>query len=197
MQKAEVENNKAAIDNDFLQHLLEIKKSTDLIGLIKRFFSALGVSVSMHPLVYKHEASVISNKNREKLFDEETISVVPLDRLWNEDGGREYYFIMVKDLYKRFTGKEYPCQEDENSWKARESLGEVHTVVMCKMMSYHCFLSDDRDAISILQRIINQRWSHPITIHNRKDRCEYLKTKPKEERENLTTTELSWISHSP
>ena len=195
MDKAKAENEVAAIDNDFLQHLLEIKYSKDLAGLINRFFNALGVSVTMHPLVYKYEAKLAPGKQiRDKLFREKVISVTDLGIFLGEK--KDYYFLMVKTLYKSFMGKEYPCSVNEKNWVSGKSLGEVHTVVMCILLSYQCFLSDDKGSKKILQNIVNDRLLHPITIYNRQDGCDIIKAKRKEDREELTSKELSLISHS-
>ena len=48
----------AAIDNDFLSHLMNIKDHEDVYELIVRFFSALDLKVIMHPLLRLHEKNL-------------------------------------------------------------------------------------------------------------------------------------------
>ncbi len=188
---------KAAIDNDFLNHLLEIKGSPDLAGLIRRFFKALDVSTFMHPLVYNKEAIIESNKIRDALVKDNTIDVPNLSDLWkNQNGGKKYYEMMVRGIYKNFTGLEYPCDDVINGWKSRCSLGEVHTVVACAFLMCDCFLSDDKKASRELQEIVLRILNRPIKIFNRQDRCDYLRTLGCPEREGLSSKELNMLSHS-
>ena len=188
---------RAAIDNDFLNHLLGIKTEPDLVNLIKRFFRALQVSVFMHPLVFDHEASIINNKTRNELLADNTITVMPLENIWeNTPGGREYYSMMVKGIYRDFTGKDYPCEDMFGQWLAMQSLGEVHTVVACAFVLCECFLSDDRGAADLLQGIVLRRLNRPINIYNRQNRCDYLRTLDISEREGLNSNELKKLAHS-
>lgn len=186
---------KAAIDNDFLNHLLEIKNHPDLPDLIRRFFIALDVSVFMHPFVYKCEAIVITNKVRDILVEDRTISIPELSDIWdNKDGGKMYYEMMVRGIYKDFTGNEYPCNNMFEQWVARQSLGEVHTVVACAFVMSDCFLSDDRGA-SELQTIVFNRFNRPVHVYNRHDRCDYLRSIALPKNQGLTSKELKMISH--
>ena len=189
-------SEKAAIDNDFLNHLLEIKRHSDLPGLIRRFFKALDVSVFMHPLVYNREALIVPNSVRDALVDDSTISIPAISDIWeNQNGGKTYYEMMVRGIYKDFTGNEYPCADFFCDWKAGKSLGEVHTVVACAFIMCDCFLSDDRGAARELQGIVLRTLNHPINIYNRENRCDILYNKAPSERQDLTTHELKLISH--
>lgn len=98
-------------------------------------------------------------------------------------------------MNKDFTGEEYPCPDVINGWVSQRSLGEVHTVVMCALLSYDCFLSDDRDAAKYLQGIVDRRLSWKVNIYNRQNRCEYIRTLPPELRSNLSRNELRMLSH--
>ena len=188
-------SGRAAIDNDFLNHLLDIKNSTDLSELIRKFFKALHVSVFMHQFVYEREAIIVENSTREALVLDNTIEIIQVADTWkNIPGGKEYYSMMVQEIYKSFTGKEYPCAMF-NDWRAGYSLGEVHTVVACAFIMCDCFLSDDRGAATYLQGIVQRKLNHPIHIYNRQNRCEFIRSLAPAEREGLTSHELKMISH--
>lgn len=194
MEKAEVKKTVAAIDSDFLNHLLDIKNSKDVVDLIRRFFNALEVTVTMHPLVYKNEVQFAPRKNiRDRLIEDSIISITEKDRFLGER--KRYYFMQVREIYKDYMNEEYPCPLDENSWVSGKSLGEVHTVVMCHILSYLCFLSDDKGAKQ-LQNIVNERYLHPFTVYNRKDGCNIIKSNGKTKEEMLNVKELNWIAHS-
>lgn len=189
--------NPVAIDNDFLNHLLGIKNHTDLEHLIKRFFVALQVRVSMHRMVYDHEAIVLKNSLRDSLIADSTISIVELDSIWNGiSSKKKYYEIIVKEIYKDFTGIEYPCNNFFNDWKAQSSLGEVHTVVMCALLTWDCFLSDDKQAASKLQVIASRKLNWPVNIYSRANCCAYLKDLSLEERQGLNSNDLKKLSHT-
>ena len=191
------ETQTVAIDNDFLNHLLGIRKHPDLISLIKSFFNALCVVPVMHPLVYDREAIIRPDKTRDVLFRDGTISKVELvDILSSQDGGVQYYSLLIKDIYRQFMGKEYPCSDIINDWLAGQSLGEVHTVVMCAFLLYDCFLSDDGDAALKLQGIVNRRLNWSIAIYSRKNRCDYLRSLDISQRAGLTLNDLNKLSHS-
>ena len=186
---------RAAIDNDFLNHLLEIKNSDDLPELIRKFFRALKVSVFMHQFVYEREAIIMRDTTRETLVSDNTIEIVKVGDTWkNISGGREYYSMMVKEIYKSFTGKDYPCSMFDE-WKAGCSLGEVHTVVACAFIMCDCFLSDDHGAATYLSGIVQRKLNHPINIYNRQNRCEYIRSLEPIEWEGLTSHDLKMISH--
>lgn len=109
-----------AIDNDFLNHLLEInshKYKGDTTELIRRFFAALNVAPIMHPMVYTHEAKVVPNAMRDVLFNDGTLSVKELQTILDaRKGGANYYTMMVKNIYKDFKGVNYPCSDMFQHW---------------------------------------------------------------------------------
>lgn len=198
------ELKKVAIDNDFLDHLLKIKGSrrnpldeaalTDLIG---RFFVAQELSPVMHSMVYEHEALVFKNAVRDKLTQEGILSIIPLgDILKTKEGGETYYAMMVREIYREFTGKPYPCKNVFQDWKSRMSLGEIHTVVMCAFLHYDCFLSDDSEAAKKLPGIVKRRLNHPISIDTRNACCARLRSRSEVDRQRLTSQELNWLSHT-
>lgn len=186
----------AAIDNDFLNHLLEIKEHSNLPDLIRRFFAALQVRAVMHPLVLQNEANVVSSPIKDMLFAHGVISEVDLNsQLFCDEGKKRYYAMLIMTIYKDFTGEEYPCPDVINGWISQKSLGEVHTVVMCALLYFDCFLSDDRDAAKYLQGIVDRRLNWKVNIYNRQNRCEYIRTLPPELKSNLSRNELRMLSH--
>lgn len=189
--------NPVAIDNDFLNHLLEIRMYPQLDQLIKRFFAALQVSVSMHRMVYDHEAKVVENSLRDSLVADNTLSVVELDTIWNCNPSKKaYYKMIVQAIYKDFTGMQYPCDNFFEDWRAQCSLGEVHTVAMCALLMWDCFLSDDKKAASKLQEIVSRRLNWTVNIYSRENRCTYLKGLSLAEREGLNSSELKKLAHT-
>ena len=68
----------AAIDNDFLNHLVDMKDMGDAYDLILRFFHGLDFTVVMHPLIRKNEKNPNNNTLEDKLFSEGVITVPEL-----------------------------------------------------------------------------------------------------------------------
>ena len=188
--------NTTAIDNDFLNHLLEIRTYPNLEDLIFRFFSALQIRAVMHPFVRHNEAEIKQNVVRDNLFSAGIISEVNLDELLFCDEEKvKYYSMIVRVIYKDFTGKDYPCKDVLHDWVSQSNLGEVHTVVMCALLYYDCFLSDDGDAARDLQGIVSRRLAWRVNIYNRKRSCDYLLSLPQESRSALNRSEIRLLAH--
>lgn len=186
---------RTAIDCDFLGHLTDIQRYPDVCDLITRFFSALDIEPVVHPFVYDREMTPALNQAGRDLFQKEVIRRVEPAELWEgSDDQRNYYETMVKQLYKDFTGREYPC-EMYTQWRAKQSLGEVHTAVMCAFLECGYFCSDDKEAGETLSRLLQNRMAFPVEILNRDACCESLKGKTPEERCGLTGDDLKKLSH--
>ncbi|MCL2627855.1 MAG: hypothetical protein FWD44_04060 [Oscillospiraceae bacterium] len=166
----------AVIDNDFLNHLVELNNRKDAFELIETFFGALEYKVVMHPLVFKYEKSPISNNLMEKLFNEQLICVPELSEIWtNLPTGQIYYNAMVKQIYYEFTGNPYPCSDVCGDWKKQESLGEIHSAAMCASLNYDVFLSDDNAAVRYLSKAVETAAQKTLIVYNRQQCCDILK----------------------
>lgn len=184
----------AFIDTDFLNHLVESRWPDDLFGLIVRFFEALDVSPQMHPFVHKNEAIKYPTPIVVKLFAAEKVVVPELDIILNKyKYGARYYETLVRNIYKDFMGAEYPCKDVFSEWKDRCSLGEVHTAVMCVLLGFTLFYSDDKDAKMFLSKVVRKQTGWQICIKNRNDCCIFLSSK---DCRSLNHTELNSLGHS-
>jgi len=167
----------AVIDNDFLNHLTELKNREDAFELINQFFTALDYRVVMHPLVYLHEKNPNPNPIMERLFQDGVISVMELSEIWaGKPGGQSYYETMVKQIYNTFTGKSYPCKSVCTEWKKQNSLGEVHSASMCIFIDCEYLLSDDNHAVQYLGDATKRATQKSILVYNRQQCCDSLKT---------------------
>ena len=74
-----IPQNSAAIDTDFLNHVVSMKHSqSDISTLLINMFSALSIECIMHPLVYQNE---IQSSKPEFLFTAKIIQVPSLTKL--------------------------------------------------------------------------------------------------------------------
>ena len=166
----------AVIDNDFLNNLIDLRNHNDAYDIIVQFFAALDYKIVMHPLVFKHEKNPIYYPLMDRLFNEKVITVPELSELWsNISGGKTFYELMVKKVYSEFTGKQYPCHDVCGDWKKQDSLGEVHSVVMCIYMDCECFLSDDGEAVKYLGNATESATQKAVLIYDRQKCCDILK----------------------
>lgn len=182
----------AAIDNDFLNHLVETTGSQEEIcSLIQDFFQGLDLSPELHQFIWQHETDQNNPVIRQLLVDK----VVALQTLSNilttrPDGGR-YYELLVRTVYREMTGREYPC-DVYHGWVKSQSLGEVHCAVTCLFLNYVCLLSDDKEAKN-LKTIMKHKASRPVTILNRTDCRNYLQENP--DCHNLSSNDLHRLCH--
>ena len=168
----------AAIDSDFLSHLVDINDTGDAYDLIVRFFGELDFTVVMHPLVRKYEINPNKSTLEDKLFSEGVITVPELADIWsNKPGGKRFYEIMVKEMYTRFTGQQYPCTDVCSEWKKQDDLGEIHTAAMCVFMGYGYLLSDDKSVVKKLGGVISRVTQASVQILNRDLCCDILKSR--------------------
>lgn len=168
--------NKAGLDTDFLNHITEIRKHPDLYTLVCNFFTVLDVAPSMHSLVYEKEV-LTQNEIKKRLFNEGVIGIQSMESIWkSKPGGKRYYEMMVRQLYRESTGQDYPCADVCKHWKARQSLGEIHTLVMCAFLGWTCLLSDDKGAKTAAE--IAKSILATVEVKSRKDCYELLQAQP-------------------
>lgn len=185
-----------AIDCDFFQKLIKIERHPDVKGLITNFFSALDIAPAAHPFVFDREMEPMLNQVGRELFQEGVIRREDPGNIWGaSQEQKDYYEEMVKQLYRDFSGKEYPC-EMFTRWMADHSLGEVHTAVMCAFLGWGYFYSDDWEAGKKLSGLLRSRMACSIEILNRDACCESLKGKKPEERCGLTGDDLRKLSRT-
>ena len=163
--------NTAAIDNDFIGHLVEAHLDDDrLTCLLNIIFSELSLSIVMHPLVYEHE--LLKDKPRiTMLFNQGIVNKAEFaDIHQNDPVKKSYYAFLVENLYRDLRGEPLPLSGEDifTRWLRRVSLGEVHSVAMCLTCGCGIFLSDDGDS-KILQNIIKDKAIGNVCIYNRKE----------------------------
>lgn len=175
------ERNLAAVDNDFVLHLVETDNlPTDVFAAISMLFDELNVNPVMHELVYKNELNCngatlsSSQQNALKLFSLGTIQVKLLADIISAPGADVYYAILFKEIYNKFSKKPLPSMNVLTDWVTQSSLGEVHSVVMCFFVDCGIFLSDDREA-QALKTYLNESTGFVINIYNRRMACERAK----------------------
>lgn len=192
VQNMKIDKNSAALDTDFLVNISQIKREEESrIKIIDTFFKNLKIDAVMHPLVYKHEIPK-DNITIAYLFEHDIVGCPEMkDILGDGEDGKIYYQKTIEELYVKLTGiHKLPVGNVFTEWKRKESLGEIHSTVMCLMCDCGIFLSDDKDSKK-LQRIIEQAMLPPIKIYTRAQACDELKKNGTE----LTRVDLRALSH--
>lgn len=182
----------AAIDNDFLSHLVETSGSREEIcSLIRDFFQDLDFSPELHQLIWQHETEQDNPVIRQLLIDRTVVLRTLSDILTARPGGGRYYEFLVRAVYRDMTGLDYPCDVYEE-WRSSQSLGEVHCVVACLFLNYACLLSDDKRAKN-LKTIMRHKAGRPVEILNRADCQNRIQENPG--RHNLSSNALHRLCH--
>jgi hypothetical protein len=164
-----IPQNSAAIDTDFLNHVVSMKcLQSDISAILIKMFSTHSIECIMHPLVYKHE---VQSSKPLFLFTSKIIQVPSLSDIFEDETQKQYYCeILVPELYKQLTGEVYPIDASNilNQWKSGKSFGEVHTVSMCLLCGCALFLSDDHGSKQ-LQQIIETTSMGSVKVYNRSE----------------------------
>lgn len=192
----EINEHSVAIDNDFIGHLVDTESvEPDELGkILDIVFSALGLCAIIHPLVYEKEVPKENGKIMQ-LFKENVIHNVEFSDITGGDEGKErYYAYAVKYLYHELSGENFPVEHGDvfNFWKARSSLGEIHTVAMCIVCACGIFLSDDKDSKE-LAGLIKNKFAVEVSVYNRK---EFFTKHQKEAKEPLQRKVIRALTHS-
>lgn len=142
-------NNKAIIDNDFLDKVVNAPKNSDGKDLFKRTMRELNVTPVINFYVAQHE--VMENSKCKELINEGYIQVIqPRDFLDMEN--TESYCETIKSWYRQYNGERVPVEADMLKFHSGgKSLGEMHSLLMAAYMNLPFFLSDDGDAKEIAE----------------------------------------------
>ena len=166
----------AVIDTDFLNHLGELDNHDNAFDLIVRFFDALNYKVLIHPLVYKHEKKPGTNPLVERLFDEGIITVSEFfTALEKKPIYKDHYDLVTRQIYKEFTGKEFPVIDIFTEWKKEEDFGEVHSAAMCVILDYDYLLSDDNETVKHMGNTTKRITQKYINVYNRQQCCDFVR----------------------
>ena len=176
----QINAHSAAIDNDFLNHALEIQKlpENDIIGLLENVFRDMGICPIVHPLVYQHEIQK-EKKLIKTIFEKNIVQVVRFEDIHrSEDAKKAFYEYAVRELYNKLFGPPFNLngQNVFTYWQCQSSLGEIHSLAMCLLCGCAMFLSDDKDSKK-LQNIMQQYFATSIPVYNRADVVRLLKEK--------------------
>jgi hypothetical protein len=122
----------------------------------------------MHELVHKHEV-IAPTTTIQAIFDNKIVHILEFIAALSLEE-KEYYKMIVSELYNRFRGSSFPVNNILSDWKAGESLGEVHSIAMCVFFEYDMFLSDDHES-KALSHIAKEAFSGipNIRTFNRQD----------------------------
>lgn len=166
-----LDKNTAAIDTDFISHIIESKVGIDVvIDKLKIIFSELKLAVIIHPLVYKHEL-MHNNPSIKRLFDDKIILQVEFEDIFNGDEDKKLYYIyLLEELYHHMHGELYPFKDNDAfvKWKKGQSLGEIHSLSMCLVSGCGYFLSDDKGS-KTLAIYINTLTGNRIIVYSREE----------------------------
>ena len=165
-----IDNNSAAVDNDFIAKVAQTRKSSmKPAQILVEIFRALNVQGVIHPLVYDKEV-MQENPIVQSFFVEQVINRLGFEDIFQGDEDKKaYYMFLVPELYYALRGEQLP--EGTNVltyWKRKCSLGEIHTVSMCLVTSCSLFLSDDGDS-KALMNIVHEKFAANIDVYNRND----------------------------
>ena len=166
---------KAAIDNDFLVHLIETDiskagyKQEELYTHISGFLKEVSPEIIMHWMVYENELMDAGNNSQtrnfaKELFNEGVIGKYGWDKiLLYGETGEKYYGYVLEELYKSWKGDTLPVNDWKTEWKRKRSLGETHSIAMCVLIGCNVFLSDDKGSTT-LANILNCKLSQSIQV---------------------------------
>lgn len=159
------------MDNDFISHLVETKITDgEFIAYLRKVLLGMELEAIMHPLVYEKELPKNSQRTMQ-LFKEKIIHKVEfLDITGNDAAKESYYSFLVRSFYSELFRKPFPVADDQlqGFWKAKSSLGEIHTMAMCLLCGCNLFMSDDGDS-QRLARFIQNKTLGQIMVYRRKD----------------------------
>ncbi len=164
----------AAIDNDFLNHLVQTRgEQNHVCALIQEFFRSLDLEPFLHRLIWQYETDK-TNPVIRQLLSEKIVIPCALDDILMANGSARgrYYEMLVQEIYRELHGENYPCDVFQE-WKYQKSLGEVHCIVMCMFLNCVCLLSDDKDAKD-LRGVLERKTGCSIPICSRTDCRKYL-----------------------
>lgn len=185
----------AAVDTDFINHLLESRTTEDIGLYLVKVLTDLNLTAIMHPLVYQHELNK-ANEKINKLFADRVILKVEFANILPDEEARDYYIYLVKELLFSILGdasiSEYTPDDIFNKWKYKSNYGEVHTISMCLIISCGIFLSDDDDS-KYLKRVIEEKNLGQIIVYNRE---ELLRKHTEEAETPIPRKERNRMSHS-
>jgi len=118
-----------------------------------------------------NEQNPNSNPICERLFDEGIIQTPEMSDVWkNIPDGQVYYEMLVKSIYRGFTGDEYPYKSVLSGWKKQDDFGEVHSAAMYLCMNCDYLLSDDMNVVRHLSSTALRAVQKHINVLNR-DKC--------------------------
>ena len=167
----------AAIDNDFLTHFAGTNGERDQVcALIQDFFQSLNVTPQMHELVWQREVRQDDPVIRQLIANQTVQIQTIVQKLQGNPQKARYYEMLVKSVYRELYGEEYPC-DVFTQWKYQQSLGEIHSIIMCMFLNYVCLLSDDKAARK-LQWVMKSKAGRDIPIYSREDCRKYLQEHP-------------------
>lgn len=166
----------ALIDNDFLNHALEIKESEDkILELISLIFNVLDKTPTIHPWIASYE---LMSEN--KLVQKITESVITI-ATWNDiHGGDEiskrYYCTLFKELHKKIHGEDLSLVGNDvfTHCIRRQNLGELHNITACMFCGCNLILSDDEDS-KRFKKIIQQTTTCNFNVYTRQEVAEIIR----------------------
>lgn len=192
-------SKEAAIDNDFLCHIAEIKldNGIDLNELVKKFFAGMDVAPIIHTLVYKNESNDAGNsentRNRINSFlSDNILSIKEKNEIVPSKAKEIYYQTVFEELYREFKG-DIPenIKDIWEDWEKKASFGETHTVAMCCLIECGIFLSDDHGA-NLLKKIIAEKYNFAVEVYDRSEAVRYVQEHGKN---NLVKWERKVLKH--
>lgn len=185
----------AAVDNDFLNHILESNIEEDrIIEILNLIFAELSLVAVVHPLVYDKELQ-LNDPKVSRLFSEGLLNKVEFSDIFSNDKEKKaYYIFLVSELFNSLKGYSIPATGDNilSYWVRKKSLGEVHTVAMCLVCGCGIFLSDDGDSKK-LKRHVGLKSLGKIDVYNRE---EFLDKHIREGTTRISRDERRSLAHS-
>lgn len=162
---------KAAVDTDFINHLVESRTTGKISDYLIKALEDLKLSAIIHPLIYKYEIDKSKSEIIE-LFEKKAINKIEFEDIFFNTGAKEYYVFLFKELLFEVLGDSiistYTENEILNKWKYKSNYGEVHTISMSLIIGCAIFLSDDGDS-KYLKKIIEDKGFGKIEVYNRKE----------------------------
>lgn len=150
-----VNDKTALVDNDFICHISETRLPCEkIVDAMTRILAKLEKCAAIHTLVKQKELLLSSTGSEDVvdlLFSNGIISVAEFSDIFQGDTAKErYYNMLVRNFYSVINTDEINDVNDILTfWKAKKSLGEIHSLATCIVCGCCIFLSDDKDSKKI------------------------------------------------
>ena len=141
---------KVVVDTDYFRF---ITRDCSDSFLFLKIMEALECAPIMHEYVYKeelHEHSFVK-----KLVQDGYLTIVDYDSLTSDEENKNEYIRLFKFAYYEMNYKKFEGNNIKEYRHEKENLGEIHSVILAKILGYSLMMSNDGDARTFIETKVN------------------------------------------